>query len=283
MATKQQYLDVIARKRDEMYELELFAQVSERALRQASNAVKMVDWQRETAAALGEAPPYRSDEAYERAKEAAARVAAFADGENATGQPYLFSTCAVRLCALLEALVDDLVARAIREPLMSKDEQQLARLKGPLIEFAAASPEEQGEYLTETLKQTIDVHLKTGSGRFEALLAPVGLGGQVPDPIRRALCELVQVRNVLMHKGGKADRRLIECCPWLGLERGAKVNVTNQRFHGYRMAAYWYLVEISRRVREQFGEVRNPAAADLLTRAQEEVTTRLGFGREQTA
>lgn len=277
MAGKQEFLTIIARKREEIRELELFAQLSERALHQGTRAVEMIDWQRDTATFLGEPSPYDTDETYRRAKKHAEATAAFAKSENDAGQPYLFSTCSVRLVALLEALVDDLVAQAIQEPAIPKNHQILSKLKGPLLEFAAAAPDEQAEYLTETLKQAVEAPLKTGSGRFEALLDPVGLGGPIPDVIRRALCELVQVRNVLMHKGAKADRRLIESCPWLGYGRGDKVAVTQKRFHGYRLAAYWYLVEIHGRVHDRFGEPRRVDGTTLMNDVQRDVSAALGY------
>ena len=88
-----------------MRELELFVSLSEKALQEASNAVQRLDWQRRVALELGDPPPFETDEAYERAKEHASKIASFAEAENTAGQPYLFSTCAVRLCALLEELV----------------------------------------------------------------------------------------------------------------------------------------------------------------------------------
>lgn len=283
MAEKKTFLNIIERKHSELQQLQFFSAVSENALHQASNAVRIVEWRREVADLLGEPSPYETDEHFERAKANASRVATFASDENLAGQPYLFGTCTVRLCALLEALVDDLVAEAIREPARCKDQQLLGRLKGPLIEFSTATPEEQAELLTETLKQAVDASLKVGAGRFEVLLDPVGLGGGICDAVRRALCELVHVRNVLMHRGGKADRRLTYGCPWLGLGRGDLVRVTGERFRGYQSAAYWYLVELKCRVLERFGELRPADGVRLLDEIAADVSKVLGSGMDRKA
>lgn len=277
VTSKQLFLDIIERKRVEIRDLEYFAHVSENALKQASNAVRMVEWQREVASVLGEPSPYGSDEHFERAKAHASKLATFADTENASGQPYLFGTCTVRLCALLEALVDDLVANTLREPGRCKDQQLLGRLKGPLIEFSRATSDEQAELLMETLKQAVSANPKDGSGRFEVLLDPIGLGGSVSDDVNRAFHEMIQVRNVLMHRCAKADRRLVDGCPWLGLKRGDAVLVTGQRFHGYRLAAYWYLIELRCRVFEWYGEARPSSASDIHREVRIEVSKVLGY------
>lgn len=80
------------------------------------------------------------------------------------------------------------------------------------------------------------------------------------ESVRKSLFELSQIRNVIVHKGGKADRRLVEGCGWLGLQRGATVHVSGAMFARYRLAAYWYLIELRGRVDERFGG-RRPAQA----------------------
>lgn len=249
-------LSIFARKRQDLAELELFANICIRALQQASKAVEGIELQLKIADALGEPLPFESTEALEKAKEEAAKVAAFAVTQTSGGSPYLFSLCAVRLWALMEALVDELIVETMYDPTKCSDQDLLSRLKGPLVEFRAASAEEQAEFLAETLKQAVDAPLKLGVGRFEAVLAPVGLGGQVDESVRKALFELSQIRNVIVHKSGRADRRIIEACPWLALTRGGDVVVTDKLFGKFLSASYWYLLELAGRKDERDGKVR---------------------------
>jgi hypothetical protein len=258
--TIEDFRAVLLRKREELRELEYFASVCDNALHQATRAVQSVELQRKIASALGEPSPFETDEEFEKAKSHASAIAKFAEAEKSAGLPYLFGLCAVRLWALMEALVDELVVEAMRHPERCKDQAVLSRLKGPLVEFRSASPDEQAEFLAETLKQSADAVLKPGIGRFEAILDPVGLGGSVDESVRKALFELSQVRNVIVHKAGKADRRLVDGCAWLAVERGAKVHVSAKMFARYRLAAYWYLIELRGRVDERFGSER-PAPA----------------------
>jgi len=261
------FYSCLQKKSSDLEELELFADICSKALRRATKGVEEIDlWQR-ISGLLGEKPPMEPGEALEKAKARAATVAAFAEAQKTNGAPYLFSLCTVRLWALLEALVDELVVEAMKDPGSCTDQVLLSKLKGPLVEFKVASSDEQAEFLAETLKQAVDAPLKLGAGRFEAILGPVGLGGEVDDHVRKNLFELSQVRNCVVHKGAKADRRFLEACPWLDIDRGAEIQVTAAMFERYMTAAFWYAVELRGRVDERGGGSRDesvPAALAML-------------------
>jgi hypothetical protein len=64
---------------------------------------------------------------------------------------------------------------------------------------------------------------------------------------------LGQIRNVIMHRGGIADRRIVAACPWLGLAAGDEVIITRGRCELYGWAANSYVAELISRVNERFG------------------------------
>ncbi|WP_415755724.1 hypothetical protein [Pseudomonas leptonychotis] len=263
------FIEIIQRKRNDLSELEVFASVCKQALNQATKAVESIDLQHRIASALNEPPPYESESDLELAKTRALKIAQFAEVQNSNDSPYLFSLCAVRLWALMEALVDEIVVESMQKPQDCPDQTILAKLKGPLIEFRAAPPDEQAEFLSETLKQAVDASLKLGVGRFEVLLTPLGFSGEVHETARKILYELSQIRNIIVHKSGKADRRIIEACPWLNLKRGETIHVTSHMFERYHTAAYWYIVEILGRVYERNGEHRPEQVKDVLIMLEE--------------
>ncbi|MSS71104.1 MAG: hypothetical protein EXS64_06420 [Candidatus Latescibacteria bacterium] len=94
------------------------------------------------------------------------------------------------------------------------------------------------------LKQNINTNLKPGIGRFESILGKLGLGGEVPDRIRRIMFELSEKRNVLIHCNGKADSRIIKRCLWLNLSVGDEVRISRKDFGRYIQSAHWYLLEL---------------------------------------
>jgi hypothetical protein len=99
----------------------------------------------------------------------------------------------------------------------------------------------------------VGIAKRTVINRFELLLEPFGLSGPVSETTKRGLFELNQVRNSLMHRAGKADRRLIEACPWLNLSAGQTVNLTGDAYKRYQEAAFDYVTEIIIRIGERFG------------------------------
>lgn len=245
-------IHIVQKKAEEIRELEIFVGVCRTALHQAVKSVEAIDLRRKIAEMLEQEPDFKSESELNDAKEHAAKVSEFAGNQSKDGLPYLHSLCAVRLWALVEATIDELVVHSLLTPSEYYDQKVLAKLKGPLIEFRSASPDEQAEFLAETLKQLVDAPLKIGAGKFEALLDPVALGGTIKDIVRRNLFELSQIRNIIVHKSGKADRRLVEACPWLNLKKGDNVHVTHKMFECYRLAVYWYMIALRSRIEARY-------------------------------
>ena len=79
------------------------------------------------------------------------------------------------------------------------------------------------------------------------------MSGSVEEHVKRTLFEMNQVRNVLVHKRGIADRRLVEACPWLNLSLGDSVKVDHKMFQRYDEAVQKYVLTIMDRVSERFG------------------------------
>jgi hypothetical protein len=123
----------------------------------------------------------------------------------------------------------------------------MAKVRLPLTAIALASPQDRGELALQELKRLIAAPLKLGAGRFEDVLAPLGLGGPIDDEVRRVLLEMSQTRHVLLHRGGIVDAKLIAACPWLNLSPGEQVKIGHGKYVGYLVASHWYRLELDRR------------------------------------
>ena len=266
-------MDGIRRTRADLRELELFVAVSANAFSKAESALAQIDLVERINAFLGEAGRFKTPEERERAEIHAKEIQSFALDQRASGFSYLYTLAAVRLWGIIEACVDDLVAGALTTIEECKDRDLLFRLKGPLLEFRSASADEQAEFLAELLKSAVDATLKLGAGRFEALLDPCGLGGGLDDQVRRVLLELSQVRNLVVHKSGRVDRRLLEQCPWLRHTLGEALHTSATDFGIYSSGVYWYLMELARRVRRRRGEAEDQELENILGSLLESVRT----------
>ena len=260
----------IFKKLEDIRELSVFVEICSKAIYQAIKGVQQIDAWQGMAEVFGTKAIEPGDN-LDKAKAHAGVLASFAELQQSNGNPYLYGLSSIRLWTLLEALIDELVVEAMKDPALC-DKASLSKLKGPLIEFKSASPDEQAEFLADTLKQAVDAPLKLGIGRFEAILDPVRLGGSVDENVKRTLFELSQVRNCVVHKSGIADRRLIDACPWLNAERGKELRVTDAMFHRYMMAVYWYLFELRGRVDERNGEQRDAELVKGLAQVLMELT-----------
>ncbi len=239
---------LIVRAGGEIHDLRIFVHVCARGLEQSTRAIEAVDLAQRIAEEIDAPSLYPSEDKLEDAKKWAGEIESFSKDQEKQGYSYLFSLGLVRLWSILESVVDDLVADSLRTPEKYKDQNLFYSLKGPLLEFNLASPERQTELLVEKLKDAVRASLKPGVGRFEAILAPIGLGGSTEERVRRVMLEMSQIRNTVLHRSGFADRRLIESCPWLGVKSTQRIQVTALAFQMYSYAAYWYLIELKLRM-----------------------------------
>lgn len=174
-------------------------------------------------------------------------VTQFAAEEKESGFPYIFGLAVVKLWSILETCVAELISGALRTPERCKSQNILQKLEGPLLEFRSVDPDQQADFLADILRSSVRAPLKVGIGQFEATLDPCGLGGAVDNDVSRTLLEISQVRNIIVHKSGRIDRRFTELCPWLRCTIGTEFVITEQDFHAYVSAALWYLLELQRR------------------------------------
>jgi hypothetical protein len=180
--------------------------------------------------------------------------AALAAKEVANDFATLHGFAVVALWSWLEWFTRDLVALW----LVHKRESFLApafqKLRIQLGKYMQLDPTEQAQYVVEMLEAEVYGGLKRGVNRFEVLLEPLGIGGAVDDKLQRDLYELQQVRNVLAHRAGRADRAFVEACPWFPTKVGEQVQVNAEASDRYGNAAGAYLLTVLYRVGDLHGQ-----------------------------
>lgn len=184
-------------------------------------------------------------------EEAQAR-AELAKREVERGFPLLHAHTVVSLWGALEAAIEDTaVGIMFNEPHHLKNEA-LARIKVPLTQFETLDKEERIRYLIAELERGA-AGAKRGIDCFETVLRCVGLDGSADDETKKSLWEMHHVRNVLVHRGGIADRRLTESCPWLSLEPGKLVVIAHDKLGDYYNGTIVYASEVLIRICEKYG------------------------------
>jgi hypothetical protein len=173
-----------------------------------------------------------------------AEYEAFARNELESESPYLYGLAVIRLVTILETVVSDACLEAILRVPAVRQRSNLRKIEGPLLDFAAADEGQRAELLLNVLAETSKAKLKAGVGRYEPLLDAVGIGIRIADEVRTAMFEMLEVRNVLTHRNGRADARLMEKCAWLNAKLNEPVLVSKTMFDRYLAASQYVVVEI---------------------------------------
>lgn len=181
-----------------------------------------------------------------REEEGDLRLLKFTDEEASRDYPYLISLASVRLWAMVEAAVREVLVECMKHSTDLPGVNEIAKLSGPVLPFVGASSEEQAAVLADMVWRSASPPLP-GVQRFDWLLERIGLAGETHTVIVEITRELSEVRHCVVHRGGQADQKLLRLCPWLQISVGEKLPSTLQRFWYYRTAAYAYILGLARR------------------------------------
>lgn len=184
----------------------------------------------------------------------AQKEAELAQSELDTGFPLLHMQATMAMWASLEAAMRHFVANWVRYGEGAKNVEVIQKLKIRLGDYEALDEEERAFFIVDSIEKEINAPFRRGVDRFESLLKPFGLSGPIEDQIKDTLFEISQVRNVLMHRYGVADRRFVENCPWLGLKPGDHVQIRQPDFDKYLKATADYVIILLIRIGERFGQ-----------------------------
>lgn len=160
----------------------------------------------------------------------------------------LYALVTVRLWSILEAFVHDISCHMIEHDPKIRERKELVKLKAPIIDFLNSTSQEQADYLYELIDANCSGALKSGVGRFEAVLSSLGYGGAVNAKVRDELYHLCRLRNCIAHNDGIVDKKLTGGCPWWEGKEGTRVGITAAMACKFLYSALWYMTEVERRV-----------------------------------
>ena len=178
--------------------------------------------------------------------------AELAQQELDTGFPLLHAQGAISLWGALEALIQTFLAKWLANVPEAMNLKAIQELKVPLGEWEALDKDERHDLIVDLLERGLNATFKHGISRFEAVLEIFGLSGGVDDDDRRTLFELQQIRNVLVHRRGIVDRRLVTACPWLDLQVGRRLTIDHKAYHRYANGVDGYTATLIKRVGDFF-------------------------------
>jgi hypothetical protein len=227
-----------------------FEDIANNGLRQASKASETLDLIRRANEALErEDHPLNDPAKFNEFRDKAQKLQTWA-AQAQPGFPYLYELLLIRLWCILENLIEQLATARLHHISALDQHEALAKLKVSILDYLALDQVEKRSYLYEELCKTIGTKERRGAGKYEAVLAAVGLSGPLADLPSRMLLEASVVRNLVIHKGGRVDRRSEKACPWLSTTFGSRIRLDPRSFYRYALAVRWYIQEIDRRLDE---------------------------------
>jgi len=207
--------------------------------------------------ALAKAEPPSDAATAQAGLDRAQKAAELARTEVDTGFPLLHAQATISLWSDLENALRTFLATWLSHEPTASSIEPIQKLKVCLGEYESMDSDERCYYIVDRLEQEIESRNRRGVDRFEALLAAFGFKSPLDKRVKRDLLELYHVRNVLVHRRGVADRRLVQACPWLHLSAGEQITVTPESYHKYLHAVGIYVLELIVRVAGRFGFSRS--------------------------
>lgn len=170
----------------------------------------------------------------------------------------------VTLWSSLEAFVHDFLISWLENVPSALRNEEIGKVKVSISDFMEMSDEERRFAVLDGIKQNAKAPFKQGVNMFEVLLKPFGLSGVVDTDVRRDILELSNMRNVIVHKRGIADGRMVKACPWLNLKAGQALIVKPHRYQELALAVNKYVLTVQHRVTVHF-TAAPPSAAPAAT------------------
>jgi hypothetical protein len=183
--------------------------------------------------------------------------AAYALDEVNKDFPFLLCHWVVSYWALLENLIHTLIANWIINKPSVLTEPSFRNLRVRISEYESLDTETKSEFLTDLLDRNLSGPMKKGINRFETLLEAIGLGGNVPEDLRRVFFEFQQVRNLIAHRLGIVDNKFINDCPWKNATVGEQYALTREDVSVYIESGLEYIFLIINRLNKHFDFVES--------------------------
>jgi hypothetical protein len=193
-------------------------------------------------------------------REQAQLAAASVTPEVHAGFPLLHAHATVSSWSMLESCVESVILEWLLANPRALQTDSVSKIKIELGQYEGLDPDQRMRYIIDEIKRSTKADLKIGAGRFEAILDALEIKTSISQDLKKKLMELSQIRNILVHKAGIADRRLVESCPWLRFEIGQRVRVDYPMYKEIEAAVPEYVGTVVRRLKERTAALEAKAA-----------------------
>jgi hypothetical protein len=163
---------LIADALEQLRDVRMFEEIASEGLRVATEAKELHQLLMENSKLPDENPVLVGEDAVKRVE----AQAQWAEAEERDEFPYLHGLLCIRIWAILDAVVDDLVAMLLADPSKYQGQEIVRKIKVPVVDFTAASDEEKAEMVLQEYKRNLGCFSKARywSLRVDASSSGVG-------------------------------------------------------------------------------------------------------------
>jgi hypothetical protein len=154
----------------------------------------------------------------------------------------------VTLWGVLESHVDDVLIAALTTDRSLLQAADIQKIKLSIAQLESASPAERLEYLLDGIQREHNSKFKKGIEQFEVIFGLFGLSGRVDSDMKRVFLEFSAMRNLIAHRRSIVDKRFSDQCPWLQLDLGAVLPMSQHRIYEY----FRYVILYATLIQERF-------------------------------
>jgi hypothetical protein len=153
-----------------------------------------------------------------------------------------YSFGVVMLWSALESLVMEILEELLKQDKALYSANEIHNTKILLGEFVKLTEEERARFILKRLEE--DHCRGTGIDRYIKLLGIFKIKISIGIRAKNQLFELHNIRNVIVHKRGIADQRLVESCPGKKFKKGKQIKISSADFHKYTKAVLQFATSL---------------------------------------
>lgn len=166
--------------------------------------------------------------------------------------PLLHAQAVTTLWSALEASIRNLFASLLQHVPKTRETEAYSRIRVRVADYESLQDFEKHLYLVDAFEETLGTRRATGLERFEILFRAFGMSSEIEGDVVTCLLELYHLRNVIVHRHSKVDRRLLVDCSWIRQAEGEELQISHAQYHQYRTAISIYIFEVVNRLRRYF-------------------------------
>lgn len=241
-------LDPLANCFDSVFTLSRLLHISMEGLRAVSDQPALLEKLIARRKRVGQKIPDKLNNAFKNAGERAE----FAKTESDRGFPLLHAFTIVAFWGALESAVEDtLVGIMCNEPAVLEAPAFL-KVRIPLSKYEQLNKEERMRFLLSEVQRDAS-GMAQGVNTFENILEIFGLSGPVNPEVKDALWNLNNLRNIIVHRDSRADRRFVENCPSLNFKLGERILIDHALYASVTDHIFSYIQVLLGRVGDRYG------------------------------